>query len=208
MPVPATIDVCQKYLFADVNEMVADGVPEVIQKRLIRLRDMYNLWLQFPRKKDLEIVGELERRYKISKSTAYDDVRIIKRLLGDFNKTTKDYHRFRFCHMIEESFEMAKRTKDARAMASAANFYGKYTQLDKEDILDKGYDKIVVQPFEPTDDPSVLGIKAIPNIREKIKAKITQYWADDVEDVDFEEVEFDEEAIFNPKLKSNETVLQ
>lgn len=75
MPVPATIDVCQKYLFADVSEMVADGIPELIQKRLIRLRDMYNLWLQFPRKKDLEIVGELERRYKIGKSAAYEDVR-------------------------------------------------------------------------------------------------------------------------------------
>lgn len=59
MPVPATIDVCEKYLFADVNEMLADGIPELIQQRLLRLRDMYNYWLQFPRKKDLEIVGEL-----------------------------------------------------------------------------------------------------------------------------------------------------
>lgn len=207
MPVPATIDVCQKYLFADVSEMVADGIPELIQKRLIRLRDMYNLWLQFPRKKDLEIVGELERRYKIGKSAAYEDVRIIKRLLGDLNKTTKDYHRFKFCQMIEETYEMAKRIKDARAMAQASNFYGKYTQLDKEDILDKGYDKIVVQPFEPTDDPSVIGIKVIPNIRERIKSKIAQYWSEDVEDVDFEEVEFDEEAIFNPPIKSDEAVL-
>ena len=207
MPVPATIDVCQKYLFADVNEMVADGIPELIQKRLIRLRDMYNLWLQFPRKKDLEIVGELERRYKIGKSAAYEDIRILKRLLGDLNKTTKDYHRFKFCQMIEETYETAKRIKDARAMAQAANFYGKYTQLDKEDILDKGYDQIVVQPFEPTDDPTVIGIKAIPNIRERIKSKISQYWNEDVEDVDFEEVEFDEEAIFNPPIKNNEAVL-
>ena len=53
MPVPATIEVCEKYLFADVNEMAADGIPELIQQRLIRLRDMYNYWLQFPRKKDL-----------------------------------------------------------------------------------------------------------------------------------------------------------
>ena len=59
MPVPATIEVCEKYLFADVNEMAADGIPELIQQRLIRLRDMYNYWLQFPRKKDLEIVQEL-----------------------------------------------------------------------------------------------------------------------------------------------------
>lgn len=207
MPVPATIDVCEKYLFADVNEMSADGLPEVIQQRLLRLRDMYNFWLQFPRKKDLEIVGELELRYKVSKSTAYEDIRIIKRLLGDLAKTTKDYHRYKFCQMIDETFDMAKRIKDARAMGAAANYYGKYTQLDKEDILDKGYDKIVVQPFEPTDDPTVLGIKPIPNVREKIKSKIQQYWAEDIEDVEFEEVEFNEDEIFNIKTKSDETIL-
>ncbi len=78
---------------------------------------MYNYWLQFPRKKDLEICSELEYRYKISKSSAYDDVRIIKRLLGDLAKTTKDYHRYKFCQMIDETFlEMARRIKDARAM--------------------------------------------------------------------------------------------
>lgn len=207
MPVPATIDVCEKHLFSDVEEMTREGVPELIQQRLIRLRDMYNYWLQFPRKKDLEIVGELELRYKVGKSTAYEDIRIIKRLLGDFAKTTKDYHRYKFCQMIDETYEMAKRIKDARAMGAAANYYGKYTQLDKEDILDKGYDKIIVQPFEPTDDPTVLGIKPIPNVRERIKSKIQQYWSEDIEDVDFEEVEFNEDDIFNPKLNNNETVL-
>lgn len=207
MPVPATIDMCEKYLFADINEMSADGVPEIIQKRLVRLRDMYNLWLQFPRKKDLEIVSELEQRYQVSKSTAYEDVRIIKRLLGDLAKTTKDYHRFKFCQMIDETYEMAKRIKDARAMGAATNYYAKYTQLDKEDILDKGYDKIVVQPFEPTDDPTVLGIKPIPNVRERIKKKIEQYWSEDVEDVDFESVEYNEDDIFTPKVTRNETVL-
>lgn len=207
MPVPATIEVCEKYLFADINEMTADGIPELIQQRLIRLRDMYNFWLQFPRKKDLEIVSELERRYNVSKSTAYEDIRIIKRLLGDLAKTTKDYHRYKFCQMIDETFEMARRTKDSRAMGAAANYYGKYTQLDKEDILDKGYDKIVVQPFEPTDDPTVLGIKPIPNVREKIKTKIQQYWSDDIEDVSFEEVEFNEEDIFKIKPQGNETIL-
>ena len=207
MPVPATIDVCEKYLFADINEMTADGIPELIQQRLIRLRDMYNYWLQFPRKKDLEIVAELERRYQVGKSTAYEDIRIIKRLLGDLAKTTKDYHRYKFCQMIDETFDMAKRIKDARAMGSAANYYGKYTQLDKEDILDKGSDKIVVQPFEPTDDPPVLGIKPIPNIREKIKTKIQQYWSDDIEDVEFEEVEFNEDDIFKINPQGDETVL-
>ena len=144
MPVPATIDVCEKYLFADITEMSADGIPELIQQRLLRLRDMYNFWLQFPRKKDLEIVLEIERRYSVSKSTAYEDIRIIKRLLGDLAKTTKDYHRYKFCQMIDETFDMAKRIKDARAMGAASNYYAKYTQLDKEDILDKSMNENVV----------------------------------------------------------------
>lgn len=206
MPIPATIDVCEKYLFADISEMNADGVPELIQRRLIRLRDMYNFWLQFPRKKDLEIVAELERRYNVGKSTAYEDIRIIKRLLGDLAKTTKDYHRYRFVQMIDETFDMAKLTKDAKAMGAAANYYAKYNQLDKEDILDKGYDKIVTQPFEPTDDPTVIGIKAIPNIRERIKKKISEYWNEDIEEIDVEDEEFNEDDIYKLK-KPDETVL-
>lgn len=208
MPVPATIDVCRNYLFADSDKMKAEGVPTVIQERLIRLRDMYNYWLQFPRKKDMEIVDELGRRYEISKSTCYEDVRIIKQLLGDFNQSTKEYHRLKFLQMIEETFDVARRVKDARAMAAAANYYGKYNKLDKEEAEDKGYDKIVVQPFEPTDDPTVIGIKPIPNLRNKIKSKIEQYWSDDIEDVEFEEIEFDEEKLFKQGGHPDETVSQ
>lgn len=208
MPVPATIDVCRNYLFADSDKMKAEGVPTVIQERLIRLRDMYNYWLQFPRKKDMEIVDELGRRYEISKSTCYEDVRIIKQLLGDLNQSTKEYHRLKFLQMIEETFDVARRVKDARAMAAAANYYGKYNKLDKEEAEDKGYDKIVVQPFEPTDDPTVIGIKPIPNLRDKIKSKIEQYWNDDIEDVEFEEIEFDEEKLFKQVGHPDETVSQ
>lgn len=207
MPVPATIEVCKEHLFSDREEMTQNNIPVVIQERLIRIRDMYNFWLNFPRKKDVEIVKELELRYKIQRSTAYEDIRIIKALLGDLNKSTKDFHRWKFCGMLDEAYEMAKKMKDARAMVAAADKYGKYTQLDKEDLVDRGYDKIQVQPFEPTDDPSVIGIKPIPNIRQRIQDKIKQYWNDDIEDVDFEPIEFNEEEIFHPKQQSDETVL-
>ena len=206
MPVPATIEVCREHLFSDRDEMTQSNIPVVIQERLIRLRDMYNFWLNFPRKKDIEIVKELELRYKIQRSAAYEDVRIIKTLLGELNKATKDFHRWKVCGMIDEAYEMAKKIKDARAMVAAADKYGKYTQLDKEDLVDRGYDKIQVQPFEPTDDPSVIGIKPIPNIRQRIQDKIKQYWNDDIEDVDFEPVEYNEDDIFHPK-KSDEAVL-
>jgi hypothetical protein len=197
MAIPATIDICERYLFADVSEMVAESVPEIIQKRLLRLRDLYNYWVNFPSKKDMDIAEEDMRRNGIGKSAAYDDVRILKKLLGNFAKTTKDYHRYKFTLMIDQSFEMAKRTKDAKAMASAANFYAKYTQLDKEDEVERGYDQIVVQPFEPTDDPTVLGLKPIPNLREKIARKLKQYWSEDMQEVSFESAEFDKDKLFN-----------
>jgi hypothetical protein len=200
MAIPATIDICEKYLFADVSEMVEEGVPEIIQKRLLRLRDLYNYWISFPSKKDMEMAEEDMRRNGIGKSAAYEDVRILKKLLGNFAKTTKDYHRYKFTLMIDESFQMAKRTKDAKAMASAANFYAKYTQLDKEDSVERGYDQIVIQPFEPTDDPTVLGLKPIPNLREKIARKIKQYWTEDVEEVTFEDAEFNEDKIFGTSI--------
>lgn len=205
MPLPATYDIAREHLFSSVDEMTAAHVPQLIQERLIRLRDMYNFWLQYPYLKDQEIVLELKKRYNLGKSAAYEDIRIIKYLLGDLNRATKDYHRFRFSQMISEAFDMGRRTKDARAMASAANFYGKYTQLDKDDERDLGYDKIVVQPFEPSNDPSILGIKPIPNIRQRIDQKIKQYMNEDIEDVTFEEVEFNEEDIFKPPtIKSDE----
>lgn len=197
--VPATIDVCEKYLYADTDEMTAAGLPDIIQQRLMRIRSMHAFWLQFPRKSDGEIVDKLMREHKVSRSTAYEDVRIIKTLLGNMSKASKDYHRFRFIAMIEETFATAKRIGDARAMAAAAAHYGKYTQLDKEEAIDKGYDKIVVQPFIPTDDPTVLGIKPVPNIRERIAAKLKQYWSEDIEDVQFEEADYNEDDVFGLK---------
>ena len=83
MPLPATIDIAKENLFASIDEMRERNIPEVIQQRLIRLRDMYNYWLQYPRIREQEIVLELQKRYQIQKSAAYEDIRIIKYLLGD-----------------------------------------------------------------------------------------------------------------------------
>lgn len=199
MPIPAIIDTARIFLFADKDEMDRNGLPAVTQNHLIRLRDLYNFWLRFPKKTDREIVAELSSRYGLAKTQAYTDLRLIKAILGDFQKTTKDYHRYRFIEMCQEAYEVARNIKDARSMVAAADKYAKYTQLDKEDIVDRGYDQIVIQPFEPTDDPTVIGIKPVPNIREKIEKKLKQYWCEDIDDIQFEEVEHNEDDIFKPK---------
>lgn len=194
MPLPAIIDTARDHLFADVTDMQRAGLPLATQEHIFRLRDLYNYWLQHPRIKDKEIILKLQQDYKLGKSQAYSDLSILKLLLGEFQKTSKDYHRYRFIEMINEAYEVARVNKDAKAMATAADKYAKYTQLDKEDEINFDYDKIAVQAFVPTDDPSVAGFKPVPNLREVIRNTIKEY-EKECEYIKFVEVE---EADFNP----------
>lgn len=207
MAIPITLDICREHLFTDGEEMARLNIAPVLQARVLRLRGAYTFWLQFPNQKDVEIVAKLMKEAGVSRTTAYEDVRIVKALLGDLNKSTKEFHRWKLCNMIMETYEKAKRLGDAKAMVAALDKYGKYTQLDKEDLVDRGFDKIQVQPFEPTDDPTVIGLKPIPNLRKKMQEKLAYYTTLDIEDVTFEEAEFDEDAIYHPKLPNDETLL-
>ena len=193
------IEVAKVHLFDSVEQMTQAGLPVLMQERLLRLREVYTYWLQFPLTRDRDIAQRIMRDHGVGRTQAYQDIRIIKAVLGEMHKTTKEYHRFKFLQMIEEAYNMAKVNKDAKSMVAAADKYGKYTQLDKEDLLDRGFDKIIPQPFKPTDDPSVAGFKPVPNIREKIQKKIASYWSDEVQDVEFEPVDFNADELFHPQ---------
>lgn len=199
MPLPSIADAAQQYLFTDRDKMIRSGVPEATINHIIRIRDVYSYWLQFPQKKDREIVGELMRRGNIQRSAAYEDLRLIKQLLGDLNKVSKDYARYRFLQMVERAYEVAGNSGDARSMVAAADKLGKYMGLAEADEVDKAYDKIPVQIFAVTDNPEVIGLKRLPNARDQIKAMKQKYWNEEIVDVEAEEVDYDIDSIFHPK---------
>lgn len=199
MPLPSIADAAQQYLFTDRDKMIRSGVPEATINHIIRIRDVYSYWLQFPQKKDREIVYELMRRGNIQRSAAYEDLRLIKQLLGDLNKVSKDYARYRFLQMVERAYEVAENSGDARSMVAAADKLGKYMGLAEADEVDKGYDKIPVQIFAVTDNPEVIGLKRLPNARDQIKAMKQKYWNEEIVDVEAEEVDYDIDSIFHPK---------
>ena len=198
------IEVAKLHLFDTPEQMHEAGLTSTMQARLLRLREVYTYWMQFPLTPDRDIAQRIIRNHGVMRTQAYQDIRIIKAVLGDIHKTTKEYHRYKFLQMIEESYNLAKANKDAKSMVAAADKYAKYTQLDKEDLLDRGFDKIQIQPFKPTDDPSVAGFKPIPNIREKIQAKIKSYWSEEVEDVEYEAVDFNADELFHPKQEPDD----
>lgn len=71
-------------------------------------------------------------------------------------------------------------------------------RTDKNDEVELEFDKIVPQVFEPTDDPTVIGIERMPKLRERIKLLTKKYSNNiDANYIDYEEVEDerDDEAV-------------
>ena len=188
MGFPAVQDIVQVDLFTS-EEVLREKYPDVSVERVLRLRAMYNWFISNPESKDKEFVDECLSRYGVSKTLAYDDLRIIKSVLPHITQASRDYHRWKYNEMILETYQMAKKRKDTKTMERAATSYAKFNNVNVEDEQSVPYDLIVVQPFTATQDQSVLGIKPIPNIEKKISDLIAKYRAEsmDIDDIEYEE---------------------
>lgn len=190
MPFPAITEIVQSDLFTSETEL-REKFPQTSVERLLRIRAMYNWLISNPETKDKEFVDETVSRYGVSKVLAYDDLKVLKSVLPHITQSSRDYHRWKYNEMILETYAMAKKRKDTKTMERAATSYAKFNNVNVEDEQSVPYDMIVVQPFTATQDPSVLGIKPIPNIEEKIKQLIDKYRAEsiDIDDIEFEEAD-------------------
>ena len=190
MPFPPIHEIVQSDLFSSETEL-REKFPTASVERLLRLRAMYNWLISNPESKDKEFVDETVSRYNVSKVQAYDDLKILKSVMPHITQASRDYHRWKYNEMILETYAMAKKRKDTKTMERAATSYAKFNNVNVEDEQSVPYDMIVVQPFTATQDPSVLGIKPIPNIDDKIKELLEKYRAEsiDIDDIEFEEAD-------------------
>ena len=190
MPFPSIHEIAQSDFFTPETEL-KERLPQVAIDRLLRLRQMYNWFISNPESKDKEFVDEAIYRYGVSKTLAYDDLKIIKSVLPHITEASRDYHRWKYNEMILETYQMAKKRKDTKTMERAATSYAKFNNVNVEDEQSVPYDMIVVQPFTATSDPSVLGIKPIPNIEKVISDMIAKYRAEslDIDDIEYEEAD-------------------
>ena len=209
MPFPAVQDVITTDFFTAEDELRKQH-PAASVERVLRLRELYNWVISNPDCKDKEFVDVAIGRFGICKTLAYDDLKIIKSVLPNITQASRDYHRWKYNEMILETYQMAKKRKDTKTMERAATSYAKFNNVNVEDEQSVPYDMIVVQPFTATDDPTVLGIKPIPNIEKVISDMIEKYRAEslDIDDIeyedadiiydDYEEVREDETDSLNP----------
>lgn len=205
MAYPNALELCRSDLFTKEDEL-RQAYPQLLVDKVLRVRDMYNWCIANPDTKDRQFVEQELSRYDISKVVAYSDLAIVKTLLPTLATASRDFHRWRYNEMILETYQMAKKRKDTKTMEKAASSYAKYNRIDLEDEQAVPYEMIVVQPFTATSDPTVLGIKPIPNINDKIKAMLNKYRAEtiDIEDITFEEADLEEESLFPPQNKEDD----
>jgi len=192
-----TLEVCRVDLFT-AREELEQRYPLVIVAAVMRIRDEYNWFLSNPDSKDRQFVEQAVSRHGISKMQAYNDLAVVKALLPHLAQASRDFHRYRYNEMILETYQMAKKRKDTKTMEKASSSYAKYNRVDLEDEQAVPYDLIVVQPFTATDDPSVLGIKPIPHINQRIHDLLEKYRSEniDIEDIEYEEADLEETSLF------------
>ena len=179
MSLPVNIDKYAELLPLDSSELRLQMVPEDTIMRVERLRELSSYWRSYPSTSPKELVNRCMQLFKVGKSQAYDDVHLLKILIGNLEATTKEFARWRVNQMIEEDRQAARRDGDWRAVASMQKNYILNNQTDKPDTPDMAFDKIVPLQIEPTDDPSVLGIKAPKNLRARRDKLIKQFSKDD-----------------------------
>jgi len=192
-----TLEICRKYLFENPETPIAPQLAE----RLKRIRGAFVHWTEFPMKTEVEIRNYLMDEYDLGISRAYDDLSIIKMLLGNVQNASKQWHLYTFIEMAKETYRIAKDKQDARAMAMVLGHYGKNTQLHIPDQEQIPWHEIIPQLIEPTEDPTVVGLEPDPKVREKAKKLLEKYSNEisstikvvHVEDVEFIDVESDGE---------------
>lgn len=171
----ALIEKTKKYLFADLKEMQEAHLSEPEQRRMIRLRDTYTRWLEYPLTAECDVVADLKKRYRIATSAAYEDLRLIKICIGAFSRVTKDWHRYRFSQWAEEAWTLARAQGDPKAMAAILKAYTKGTQIDKEDHEAPDYSLIVPQDIVLSCDPATAGFTVEPDIMRKARRLEERY---------------------------------
>lgn len=186
MSLPVNIDDYSLYLSLDSNELREQHVPDATIWRVERLRSLASFWRSYPSTSPKELVSRCMQQFKVTQSQAYDDIHLLKILVGNLEATTREFARWRVNQMIEEDRAAARRDGDWRAVASMQKNYILNNQTDKPDTPDMAFDKIIPLQIEPTDDPSVLGIRAPKNLRQRRDKLIRQFSADDY--ASFEEV--------------------
>jgi hypothetical protein len=197
MPRVSNLDKFKDVMFTDIAQLTDFSQVEIEQ--LLRYRYAFTECLNNPAIADVTLRDALIQKFGISQAQAYRDIFSVKVLLPSVRNAGKQWVRYIVEEELKQAIQDAKDLSDEadeykdkaaflNARVKAIGFLGKYSKLDKEDDLNINWEDIIPVSIEPTNDVSVLGIKALPNKNEYIQKLYEKYKGEiEIEDIDFEE---------------------
>ena len=132
----SNIKLAEDHLYDDVSVMQKSGLTSNQVNVVLRIRDAYTMLRDNPSKKEREIVDHLITIYGIAKSQAYNDLKVVKILIGNFEQASRDWHLWKFNQRNEETRELARKWKNGNAMARCDHDYAKFNKLDQEEVTE------------------------------------------------------------------------
>lgn len=187
----ASMEDYSMYITLSDDELFERRIAQTVIERIHRLRGLYAYWLQFPQKFDQDIVQYDMAMFKVGKSQAYDDLHLVRLILGNLQQASKDFMRWKINQDLEQDLKAARRAGDHRSVAAIEKNRIINNRTDKEDELELEFDKIIPQQFVPVDDPTVLGIKKLPDLRNRIRELVKKYSDNSVQYAEYEELKED-----------------
>lgn len=184
------LEACHADLFTDYDELVEKYPAETVNK-ILRIRETYMTFIRTPSMTDSALVKFITTRHHVSRVTAYSDLGILKSLLPMLSKEAKEFHRWRTKEMLLETYRMSAAKMDVRSMERVTATYAKTFNVHKESEERLPLEKFPVQPWVPTDDPSVLGVTPLENRQRKVDTLLEELGAKDPDiiDITYEEAD-------------------
>ena len=191
MPLPVNIEQYQLNLFSSIDEMKESNLPQQTIDRLLRLRELYTVWRNYPAMSTKEMVERDQKSHGVNQRQAYDDIKLIKILMGNLEQESRDWQRLVFNRRCDEIYNAAKRAGDFKSAEKANADYAKYNRLNEPDDLRIDPSSIVPMVKEPSSEPTVIGSNPPKDWRKKME-HYQQKWRTEATDTDFVEVKDDE----------------
>lgn len=181
------IDLYKDNFMLEVPQMVENGLQSSTIERIMRVRDLYTHWRQYPSLLPKDLVNWSRQMHpELKQRAAYDEVQLCKQLIGAFEEESKEWKQWFFNQQIMKVYEKALQAQDYKSAEKALADYAKFNKLDKDNPVLPNYD---IEPtlMRMTSDPRVIGLTPMSDYREKQDYYIRKFSKDAV-DADFEEV--------------------
>ena len=175
----------ERSLFKDKAEAARTLSPRELEIKT-RMMLCVSKLMDNPMLEDAELVNFLlhgcaGQAAPVSKSQAYRDLAMIRRLVGNIQLAAKSWYRYMIVEGAKKAYEVAIANNDAKGAAAALDKLGKYTRCDKEDDQ-FDYSKMIPPSFEPSDDVTLLdGLEPVDNLEEK-RRQLRTYFKGEAEE--------------------------